>query len=366
MHMPGHKRNGSFLPLRSAAGFDITEISGFDDLHCPQGILANTQKSAANLYGSKEAFMLINGSTVGVLAAIGAHCKRKDKILTADNCHVSVPNAAELFGLDLVCINAASDKTSGVSCGMSPESIEAALIKDPQIRAVVVTSPTYEGVVSDIDAIAKTVHKAGIILIVDCAHGAHLGFSDAFPKNPVSLGADIVIMSLHKTLPALTQCSLLHVCSDRADTGAIKRMLDILQTTSPSYLLMASIDYCVRLLETDADRLFREYEGNLKSFLKRLIDLRKLSVLEPKPAFFALDPGKIVIVTKNRTLSDFEQDSFSLSGYELADILRKKYKIELERAYESYAIAMTSICDTPDGFERLADALLSIDAGFWL
>ena len=211
---------------------------------------------AAGLYGSRKAFMLVNGSTVGILAAIGAHTERGDKILIADNCHRSVYNAVELFGLDPVYLTPETDETSGVSCSVAPAAVESALKTAHGVKLVVITSPTYEGVISDVWSIAGITHERGIPLLVDEAHGAHLGFSDAFPENATRLGADVVVMSLHKTLPALTQCSLLHICGEFADAGKTARLLSVLQTSSPSYVLLASIDHCLRLLVSDSEKLF--------------------------------------------------------------------------------------------------------------
>lgn len=353
MHMPGHKRNPAFLPsFLPAQILDITEIPGFDDLSDPKGILLETAKLAAKLYGSREAFLLINGSTVGNIAAIGAHTKRGDKILTDANCHRSIPNAARLFGLEIVSITPEHDKSSNIPYSIKPGDVEAALERNPDIKLAVITSPNYEGVVSDIASIAEIVHNAGAFLHVDCAHGAHLGFSDYFPKSPITLGADTAVVSLHKTLPALTQSSLLHICSERTDAAAVKEMLGILQTSSPSYVLMASIDYCLRTLAANKDRYFREYEENLTYFYNRTRKLTKISVLQHtgcSEQIFARDPGKIVIISQTK----------QLKGKDIAEILREKYLIEVEKVCEHYVIAMTSICDTYDGFERLTEALFT-------
>jgi len=378
MHMPGHKRNKDFMPYDSIYDLDITEIYAFDDLHNPHGVLAETEDLAAELYGSHKAFMLVNGSTVGILAAIGAHTKRGDKILAIDNYHWSTSNAANLFDLELITVKAKIDEKSGVPCSVSPLVIENALIEEPNIKLVIITSPSYEGVVSDIAELTKVAHAHGCLLIVDSAHGAHLGFSDAFPKSATTQGTDIVVVSLHKTLPALTQCSLLHVCSERVDVNAIREKLYILQTSSPSYVFMSSIDYCLRLLKSDSVKLFGEYEENLSIFYERVKELNKLTVLRhsinlshhgnapsccnsnslndigdfPHPRFYDFDYGKIVIITKDSPLS----------SESLAEILRSRYKIEVERVCDDYVIAMTSICDTPKGFTRLADALIAIDS----
>jgi arginine/lysine/ornithine decarboxylase len=350
------------MPIGFPYAPDITEIHGFDDLSNPLGILKETADLAARLYGSDNAFLLVNGSTVGILTAIGAHAKRGEKILFPKSCHRSVYNSAKLFGLEAVLFTPETDTASGIDISTEPQMIEAALDLNPDIKLIVITSPSYEGVVSDIRSIADIAHSRGAILLVDSAHGAHLGFSDRFPMSAIQCGADIVVMSLHKTLPALTQCSLLHLCSDRTNIEETNRLLFTLQTSSPSYVFMSSIDYCLRLLDSDKDKLFDNYERMLTRFYNDVKDLRKIGVFGAKkggfkcpsnPDFFAFDPGKIVIVTK-RT---------AMSGKELADILRKEHKIELEAAHADYAIAMTSICDTQEGFERLAKALIAIDGG---
>ena len=362
MHMPGHKRNPRHSGLRAAIpsglpyDIDITEIYGFDDLQDPRSILKEAAELAETLYGSDKAFLLINGSTVGILSAIGAHAKRGDKVLVHSNCHRSVYNAIDLFGLSAASITPETDEATDILCSVSPAAIEKALDGDPAIKLVVVTSPTYEGVISDIRSISEVARSHGVPLIVDSAHGAHLGFSKEFPYSAVQEGADVVVMSLHKTLPALTQCSLLHVCSRFANTGEISRLLSVLQTSSPSYILMASIDTCLRVLNSDNEKLFSEYARNLECFDSEIKSLKNLTVLchgsdAPHPGFYAFDPGKLVISAKKHTLS----------GQMLANALRKEYKIELERACENHAIAMTSVCDSPEGFSRLANALLSID-----
>jgi len=355
-HMPGHKRNSMHMPDGLPFDIDITEIPGFDDLHNADSILLETSKLASDLYNSREAFMLVNGTTVGIHAAIGSQTERGDKILAVSNCHWSTSNAAKLFDLEIIYIDTEVDEDTGVPCSISPVAIEEALKINPDIKMVVITSPTYEGVVSDIAAIAEITHNSRALLLVDSAHGAHLGFSGFFPKSAVNLGADFVVVSLHKTLPALTQCSLLHICNERADAVKVKEMLSILQTSSPSYVLMASMDYCLRLLKSNGDKLFAEYEKNLSFFYDRVKNLKNLSVLynvidTRQLKFFTYDPGKIVIITKNTAPGS--------DG--LSKILREEFKIETERKFDNYVIALTSICDSKEGFIRLADALLETE-----
>ncbi|MCL2045865.1 MAG: aminotransferase class I/II-fold pyridoxal phosphate-dependent enzyme [Oscillospiraceae bacterium] len=356
MHMPGHKRNAEMLPKGLPYDIDITEINGFDNLHDPEGILKETAQLAAKLYGSSIAFPLINGSTVGILATIGAYAKKGEKIIMARNCHLSVYNAVALFELSPIYIMPLMDENSGIALSIDPAAVEEALESNPDVKLVVLTSPTYEGIVSDIGSIAQIAHKRGVPLFVDEAHGAHFGFSIDFPIASIKAGADVVVTSLHKTLPALTQCALLLHREDNHFTAEVARLLGVFQTTSPSYILMASIDSCLRLLETQREELFSGYMQKLRSFNDNVMALEKLLILRKcnygnHPGIFDHDPGKIVVLTHGT----------QMSGVELSEKLRNKYKIELEMASAKYAIAMTSICDSDEGFIRLSKALVEID-----
>ena len=356
MHMPGHKRVVDDRTVRLPYDIDITEISGFDNLQNPTGVLLETAELAASLYGSDKAFLLVGGSSVGLLAAIGAHVSRGEKILISRNSHISVFNAIALFGLFPVYLTPEIDEINGIAMSVSPESVNSAIKETPDIKAVVITSPTYEGFISDISSIAAIAHKNDIPLIVDSAHGAHLGFSYTAPKGAVCTGADVVVMSLHKTLPAMTQCALLHTIGIRANNRGIERLLSVFQTTSPSYILMASIDNCLRLLASEKETLFEKYENMLSRFHDDILSLKHISIIgynseRIDPRVYSFDRGKLVITVKESTLN----------GVELADILRKKYKIETETASPRYVLAMTSIFDSDGGLSLLANALLEID-----
>lgn len=344
MHMPGHKRNtallGNTLPYR----IDITEIDGFDNLHDMHGILKNIAERAARLYGAKHSFPLVGGSTAGILATIHAMVPFGSHVLLARNCHKSVYNGVALRGLFPHYLLSAEDE-NGIAGKISPESVEKALSDNPEIKLVIITSPTYEGVVSNTREIGHICHNHGAILFVDAAHGAHFGFSPAFLPSACESGADVVVMSLHKTLPALTQTALLHICSDCINAEKLARCLAIYETSSPSYVLLSSIDVCLRTLEKDGEPLFSEYEKNLSFFYRQTEKCRHLSVIHYD------DPGKIIISTKNT----------DLHGVHLAKLLRDTYHIETEMAGRDYVLAMTSISDAQENFVRLADALLFID-----
>lgn len=359
MHMPGHKRNTALLGTDLPYNIDITEIDGFDNLHGAGGILNDYMKEIAAFCGTKRSFYLVNGSTCGILAGIRAATKRGGKIALARNCHKSVYHAIELFGLESVYLMPEMDEAFGIHGGISPSNIADTLKQHPDTQLVVLTSPTYEGVVSEIGAIAEICHGYGIPLMVDEAHGSHFNYSEHFPTSATALGADIVIQSLHKTLPALTMTSLAHLNGDLISPEELSRQLAIFETSSPSYVLMASIDRCFRLLRDEGEQLFESYDHRLTDFSEKMKQLQHLKVLchgndklAVHPTFFAFDKGKILISAQGT----------GLSGQGLAEILRSEYHIEMEMAYGDHALAMTSVCDTTEAMAALADALVAIDS----
>ena len=351
MHMPGHKRNVKLLGEKLPYKIDITEISGFDDLHHANGLIKNIENKARKIYGSKRSFILVNGSTCGILAGIRSVINFGDKVLIARNSHKSVYNAIELNNLNAIYISSKINKY-GIDGNIDVKEIEKKIKENKDIKLVVITSPTYEGVINNIKSIVSIAHKYNIPVLVDEAHGAHLRFMDnLYNKEALNSGADIVIQSLHKTLPALTGTALLHIQGELVREENIERELSIFETSSPSYILMSSIEECLDIL-IYKEELFKEYENNLKYFYKETKKLQKLKILgneiENKEYY---DFGKIVIITKNT----------NITGKELADILIKEYKIELEMSSIDYVLAMTSICDTKENFIRLLNALEEID-----
>jgi arginine/lysine/ornithine decarboxylase len=300
----------------------------------------------------------VNGSTCGILAGIRAATKRGGKIAVARNCHKSVYHAIELFGLEAVYLMPEMDEAFGIHGGISPASIAATLKKHPDTQLVVLTSPTYEGVVNDIAVIAAICHGHGIPLMVDEAHGSHFNYSEHFPTSATAFGADIVIQSLHKTLPSLTMTSLAHLNGSLVRQEEMSRQLAIFESSSPSYVLMASIDSCFRLLRDEGEQLFENYNQRLTDFSEKMEQLQHLEVLchgkdrlDAHKTFFAFDKGKILISAQGT----------GLTGQKLSEMLRSEYHIEMEMAYGDHALAMTSVCDTEAAMDALADALLAID-----
>ncbi len=353
-HMPGHKRRKD--DFANPFLIDITEIEGFDNLHHAEGILKDAQDRAAALYHSEETYFLVNGSTCGILAAVSACMTRGGKILMARNCHKAAYHAAYLRGLDIEYLYPEKEDIFGINGGIHEDIVEKALEEFQDIQAVMITSPTYDGVVSNVEKIAQIVHRKGIPLIVDEAHGAHFGFHEYFPKSSVEMGADLVIHSLHKTLPSLTQTALLHVNGNRVDRECLRRFLDIYQTSSPSYVFMAGMDSCVCLLEKRGGELFESLRRNLEVFYKQTESLGCIYLanhgLMGKSGIHDFDRSKLVISARNA----------GFTANQLANLLRNRYHLELEMAGGSYGLALTSISDTEEGFLRLSEALKEIDA----
>ena len=349
-HMPGHKR---MLDGTNPYAIDITEIEDFDNLHHAEGIIKDAEDAAAKMYGAKKAYYLVNGSTCGILAAISASVKRGGKILVARNCHKSVYHAIFLRQLSPEYVYP-ENTHYGIQGQILVKAIEKKLAECPDIQAVVLTSPTYDGLVSDVKSIAEVVHRRNITLIVDEAHGAHFGFHEAFPENAVAY-ADAVIMSVHKTLPAFTQTAVLCLCSDRIDEKEVEKYLGIYETSSPSYVLMAGIERSLRMVSDGGRELFATYVEKLSGFRASVRDLKHLAVPDAGDFFreeaYAFDPGKILIVTKN-----------GMSGQQLQEILLRDYALQMEMASGNYVVAMTSFMDTEEGFRRLSHALHAVDA----
>ena len=344
-HMPGHKRNKKVTGAPLPYEIDITEIDGFDDLHHAKGILKEAQERAARVYRAEETCFLVNGSTAGILSAVLGCTQRGEKILTARNCHKSVYHAIELNELEPVYLYPRFEEEKGINGPVEVEEVREALRLNPDIRAVIIVSPTYDGVVSDVRRIAEAAHEYGVPLIVDGAHGAHFGFHPYFPEHANAQGADVVINSVHKTLPALTQTALIHMNGIYADRDEVKKYLHIVQSSSPSYVLMAGIDECICMLKERGGEVFEVYVKLLEKTRARLHELKSLKLVETD------DRSKLVISVKGT----------DCSSQELYYRLLKEYHLQMEMAAGSYVLAMTSVGDTAEGMDRLVRALLEMD-----
>ena len=377
-HMPGHKRrtgpedffmNSCVDSFTNPFAVDITEIEGFDNLHHPEGILKDSMKWAADVYGADQTYYLINGSTGGILAAVCGSVPRGGRILVSRNCHKSVYHGICLNQLKTSYVYPQEIEGLGIQGGITAEDVDRMLNRYMDTQAVLIVCPTYDGIVSDIEAIARIVHRAGLPLIVDEAHGAHFRYDAMFPVSALDLGADVVIQSVHKTLPSLTQTALLHIKCNRPDGGCyadrerIDRYIHMVQSSSPSYVLMASIENSIYQMEqTDT----APYGKQLHRLRRRLGQMRHLRLADTgligQAGIRDLDISKIVVSTRGTCLYPAEDGLTGFTGAQLDDILRREYHLEMEMYGADYVTAITTVMDSGEGLERLGDALTRIDS----
>lgn len=359
-HMPGHKRQ---LPpwydgqdkknTEHMFQLDFTEAKGLDDLHAPESFIKKSLNEIAEVYGARESFMLVNGSTSGLMAAIFACCKRGDSILIARNCHKAVYNAITIRELIPYYIYPKLTE-EGICMDITPEMLsnmlEQLAVRNIVPKAVVFTSPTYEGVISDIEGIAELLHEKNIPLIVDEAHGAHLEYMPEI-SSAVRQGADIVIESTHKTLAALTQTAVLHVNNEEL-TDQIRKYLGIFLSSSPSYIFMQSIERAIAYCDNHRE-VYQDYEKRLLRFRESCRDLQHIRLFQPEirtaKGVYAYDECKLVFICEN--------------GERLSELLAEKGHY-IEMTAFNYIVLMTSPADSEQAFDRLGRALHEIDAKY--
>ena len=362
-HMPGHKRqvgNPFLQEFPNPYAIDITEIDGFDNLHHAEGIIRESMDRAAKMYGADRSYYLVNGSSCGILSAVCGMTRHGGKILMSRNCHKAAYHGVFLNRLRVEYIYPQIIEEFGIQGGLVPEDVENVLKTDHDIQAVLVVSPTYDGIVSDVEKIVEICHGCGIPLIVDEAHGAHFRYHKGFPVSALDLGADVVIQSLHKTLPAFTQTSILHVKGDLVDRERLEHYLQIFQSSSPSYLFMAGMERCLKFMEEKTE--MTGGRSRMDQFYHRLVKLRKelgamkrLRLLEEdskgKNGVYDLDISKVIISARGT----------GINGEELGEWLRREYHLEMEMCAAEYVTAITTVMDTEEGLRRLRNALLEID-----
>ena len=414
-HMPGHKRRNcigdlskeadidmaAFLASSNenkqemeisienliglAGAMDVTEVPGTDDLHHPEEMILKSQQQLTEIYGSYASYYMVNGSTGGILAAIGAvavikkngqsgsflESENPSKIIIARNCHKSVYNACQLFGLEQIyiepeyisldrptgCVEIKGQETVGelnshIYGDIKPEQIKELIDNNPHVAAVVITSPTYEGLVSDVEGIKKVLEPYNIPLIVDEAHGAHLPFLSEvgqLPKSAVLQGADIVVQSLHKTLPDLTQTSILHVNNEELNSK-VKKYLSIFMSSSPSYIMLCSMEQAVVDAWNRKKDLksFNEYLNNLNCFRNSLKDLKNIKLLGKADNYYAYDETRIVLYG-------------DINGETLATKLRDMGNIEIEMSGINYVVLISTYADRLEDFKHLENTIKLVD-----
>jgi len=350
-HMPGHKM-GKGIPkkfLEHIEKLDLTEIPGTDNLHRPEGAIKEAQELCARTFGARKTFFLVNGSTAGLHAAIAASAKRGQRLIVGRDCHRSVIAGLLLAGVKPFFVLPRYDSEFGINMGLDAESVEKALKGAPDAAGVLVTRPNYYGVCSDIRAIAEVVHSYGKLLIVDEAHGAHLKFNPRLPVCALEAGADISVQSAHKTLPAFTQGAYLHVGSERVDVERLRYFIDIYQTTSPSYIIMAFLDIAREIMEKDGRELLDALLDVIENLSTGAAG-KGIKILGKKiPAGFEQDRTRIV----------FNTASLGLSGYEAEKYLRENYNIQVEMSDPCNVVCISTVADDAESVERLFSAIES-------
>lgn len=336
-HMPGHHRGkGIHKYLKELWGenvflFDITEVEGMDYLHKPEGVIQEAQELAAKAFGAKKTFFLINGSTVGNLVMLVSTLNPQDKVILQRNSHRSIIGGLAVFDLIPVYIQSEIHEYTGIPWGIKPETYEE-VVKKNGTKVSFITSPNYYGMCENIEEILKIGRKYNQIMLLDEAHGVHFPFNSNLPTSGIKLGYDMVVQSAHKTLPSLTQTSYLHINGDNIDMDRVFDALTFLESSSPSYLFMVSLDVARFQMETEGEKIWNEildlaeYTRNEINKIDGLYCFGK-EIL--KDGIYDLDLTKITVNTKN----------IGLTGFEVEEILNKEYNIEIELS-DSYNILL--------------------------
>lgn len=362
-HVPGHK-NGKIYERYNYKNFtgqllslDVTEIPGMDNLHGPEDMIKEAQERAAKFYKADHTFFLVDGTSCGIIAMLMAVANPGDKVIVPRDCHKSVIHGLILGNLIPVYIQPEVCPDTGIPMGILPETVERAFKEHPEAKALVITYPNYYGICSDIQEIAKIVHKYDKILLVDEAHGAHLNLSEVLPVPAIEAGADIAVQSTHKTLPAFTQASMLHVKSRKVNVDRLKMMLAMQQSTSPSYLLIASLDMARTIAEGEGKFLMDQLLGHIEHFKKQIAAIGKIKILDQRLV------GRLGVKAVDATKLVIDMTELGISGTLLEELLRTKYHIQVEMANMSAIVAVSTIGNDRRDFERFIHALMGIKDG---
>lgn len=353
-HMPGHKTGRMlFKNEMELLSYDITEIPGADNLHDAKGCILETEQAISNFYGSKYSKMLVGGSTVGILSVILGSTRPGDGILVNRNSHKSVYNAIEMNNLVPTYLFPEIDEFLGIPISLDVEKIDI-MVKG--VKICVLTYPTYEGLCYPIEEIIESCKRHHVPVLVDEAHGAHLILNPDGPKSSLALGADIVVQSFHKTMPAMTQTACIHFSKQNTlsqnQEDRILWYLSSLQTSSPSYVLMASIDNMLEIVEECGQSKMKILMQALESFHQRIDGLKTIKAHR----FDLMDLTKIILYIPSEYYNNGIWD-----GKVLSQKLLEDYKIQAEYDSKSIVLMMTSICTSSEDLERLASALLKLD-----
>ncbi|MBE9168929.1 aminotransferase class I/II-fold pyridoxal phosphate-dependent enzyme [Pleurocapsales cyanobacterium LEGE 06147] len=357
-YAPGHKRGeGISQTLKNVFGrlvfrADLPELPELDNLFAPEGVIEEAQQLAANLFGAHHTWFLIDGSTCGIIAAILATCTTGEKMIVPRNIHRSAIAGLILSGAIPIFINPEYDPLNDLAYSITPESVEKALKQHPDTKAVMVLYPTYQGVGSDIEAIARITHQHDIPLLVDEAHGAHFAFHRDLPPSALSAGADLTVQSTHKMLGAMTQASMLHLQGQRIAPERISHALQLLQSTSPSYLLLASLDAARQQMALEGEKLMSQTLQLADRARSKLATIADLSILEP------LDRSGFTYLDRTRLTVNVTQ--LGLTGFEADEILRQQLGVIAELPLLRHLTFIISLGNTTEDIDKLIQAFTTL------
>ncbi|MEH2378814.1 MAG: aminotransferase class I/II-fold pyridoxal phosphate-dependent enzyme [Nostoc sp.] len=360
-YTPGHKKGeGISQPLTDLLGkavfrADLTELADLDNLFAPQGVIQEAQQLAAEAFGASQTWFLVNGSTCGVEAAILATCGTGDKIILPRNVHSSAIAGLILSGAIPIFLNPEYDPVLDIAHSITPHAVESALQQHPDAKAVLTVYPTYYGVCGNLNAIAHITHQYNIPLLVDEAHGAHFAFHPELPTPALAAGADLTVQSIHKVLGAMTQASMLHIQGNRIDSDRISKALQLVQSTSPSYLLLASLDAARQQMALQGKMLMSRTLQLAEEARTRISEIPGLSVLKmprlgKSPGFLALDKTRLTVTVSGLGLTGFEAD----------EILDEKFAVTAEFASLQHLTSIISLGNTPADIEQLVQGFTTL------
>ncbi|MEH1950576.1 MAG: aminotransferase class I/II-fold pyridoxal phosphate-dependent enzyme [Nostoc sp.] len=360
-YTPGHKLGeGISQPLADLLGkavfrVDLTELADLDNLFAPQGVIQAAQQLAAEAFGASQTWFLVNGSTCGIEAAILATCGTGDKIILPRNVHSSAIAGLILSGAIPIFLHPEYDPVLDIAHSITPNTLQSALQQHPDAKAVLVVYPTYYGVCGDLSAIANITHQYNIPLLVDEAHGAHFAFHPELPTPALAAGADLTVQSIHKVLGAMTQASMLHIQGNKIDGDRISKALQLVQSTSPSYLLLASLDAARQQMALYGKMLMSRTLQLAEEARTRISEIPGLSVLEmpqleESPGFIALDKTRLTVTVSGLGLTGFEAD----------EILDEKFAVTAEFASLQHLTFIISLGNTLADIEQLVQGFTSL------
>jgi len=363
-HIPSHKMgNGINQKWKDFAGdnifkMDLCEVQGLDDIHQASGVIKEAQDLAAEAWGARESFFLVNGTSCGIISSICSIVREKEKIIIPRNAHKSVVYAMILSGAQPVYIPADVYKEKGLVGGFDPAKLEKLYEQHPDTKGVFSVSPSYHGICSDIKALADITHRHDGVFIADEAHGNHVYFHEDLPDGALSLGADISCQSIHKMSGSLTQSSMLHLNSDRVDRSKLKFNLQMFQNTSPSYLLEVSLDLARHNMVMNGRQKLGQLIEMSETARKKISRIKGFEILGRElvgtHSIYDYDPVRLI----------FSARQMGLEGYELYEILRNDYHIEMEFGDYFYGICVMGIGTEQKDVDRLISALQDISARY--